>query len=46
MKNAASASVKKTPGHALMRGGGVTADRKIKVSAGALGSQRAPELVD
>ena len=45
MKNAASASVK-TPGHALMRGGGVTADRKIKVSAGALGSQRAPELVD
>ena len=39
------ASVKKTPGHALMRGGVVTADRKIKVSAGALGSQQTPSLL-
>ena len=39
MKNAALASEKKTPGHALMRGGGVTADRKIKLSAGALRPQ-------
>lgn len=39
LKNAASASEKKTPGHALMREGGVTADRKIKLSAGALGPQ-------
>lgn len=46
MKNAALASEKKTPGHALMRGGGVTADRKIKLSAGALRPRARPELVD
>lgn len=46
LKNAASAPEKKTPGHALMRGGGVTADRKIKLSSGARGPQWGLELVD
>lgn len=45
MKNAASAPEKKTPGHALMRGGGVIADRKIKLSSGARGPQWAWSLL-
>lgn len=31
MKSAASASEERTPGHILMRGGGATADRIIKI---------------
>lgn len=35
LKNAASASEVRTPGHALTRAEGATADRIIKLSAGA-----------
>jgi hypothetical protein len=41
LKNAASASEARTPGHALMRAEGATTDRIIKLSEGALAPREA-----